>query len=345
MWNEQYGKDWKQQKDHLFERKEVDSISQLLAELLHLEHKGFYFRGQSDARYRVTSSIQRAWHKGEFWRKQTTGLLFPDFSRDLVDFARKTLLTKLSRYHLMDHEIWAYLQHQYCPTPFIDFSIDPFTALHFATNHASSSDGYCSVYAMYPEEYAKNGSERNDMFFLEDFLKDALRKENEGRRTIGAKKLCRNVRFVQESQFKYWGFLDKRGFDDGLDVVSHTPHNGVAFLIVKDFKKWCRKLVCERMKLQKGLFVYSPVEDESLEDFIYRKQQKVNPDGETDDLVYPPMKCFDIPANLVEEARRVLLGERKTDESLGLAPNQEENAVKMMYGEYLNSLVAKFHKP
>ena len=345
MWNEKYGNDWKQQKDRLFERKEFDSIPQLLAELLNLKNNGFFFRGQSDARYRVTSSIQRAWHKGEAWRKQRADLLFPDFSKDLVDFARNTLLAKFSRHHLMDHEIWAYLQHQCCPTPLIDFSIDPFTALHFATNHASTSDGYCSVYAMYPEEYAENGSGMNDIFFLEDFLETARRKENEGLQAIGVNDRIRNIRFVQEAQFKYWGYLDKRDYDDGLDCVPHTPKNGVAFLVVKDFKKWCKKLVCERMKLQKGLFVYSPIEEESLESFISRKQQKVNAKGETNDLVYPPMKCFDIPANLVEEARRVVKGEGISDTTLGLDPNPDERAVKAMYGEYLNRLVSSAKHP
>ncbi len=339
MWNGKYGTDWKQQKDILFDRKEVDSIPQLVAELSELKKAGFFFRGQSDALFRVTSSIQRAWHRGEDWRKKTPTIHFPEFSKGFVKYARDTIMAKYSRSPLMDHEIWANLQHYYCPTPLIDFSTDPCVALHFATNHADNSNGYCSVYAMFPDGYTNNGW--NDFLSLEGFLENAFLKEVESVRLSGAKNLYKNERFIPESRFEHWGFLDKRSYDTGLDKVIHTPKDGVAFLIYKNFSRWNRKIICKRMRLQKGILVYAPIEDESLEDFIFRKQQKMDQDGQTDDLIYQPLKCFDVPGRLVDEARRFVQGEGISNTSLGLEPCREENAARAMYGSYLNSLICK----
>ena len=335
MWNEKYGSDWRQQKDVLFERKEIGSVPQLLSELQQLKEAGFYFRGQSNALYRITSSIQRAWHSGGSWKTKVPCLTFPKFSKELVKFARAGVFAKFRRNHLMDHEILAYLQHNGCPTPLVDFSNDPYVALYFATCHLPPNDGCCSVYAMCPEGYARKGW--NDTLYLEDFLKDAYRQEVECNKASGAKPLCRSVRYVNESRFEHWGFLDKTGFGTELCVADNVPKNGVAFLIVKGFEGWCRKVICERMKQQKGLFVYAPVEDDSLEDFIIKKRRKISATGETDDLIYQPLKCFDIPERLVDEIRRIVRGEGISNESLRLEPNRDENHVKMMYGAYLNS--------
>ncbi len=343
MWNEKYGSDWKRQKDDFFEREEIDSVPQLLAELKQLRNAGFYFRGQSNALYRITSSIQRGWHNGGEWRDDVPNMTFPKFMKGLVEFARLNIFAKFARNHLMDHEIWAYLQHNCCPTPLIDFSNDPFVALHFATSHFSATEGYCSIYAMYPEGYTRRGW--NDILFLEEFLDDAYRKEIECNKASGAKTICKNVRFINETWFKRWGFLDKTGVEVGtdLDVVDYMPKNGVMFLILKNLRKWSRKIICERMKRQKGLFVYAPIEDDSLEDFICRKQQKVSVNGESDDLIYQPLKCFDIPGRLVDEIRRAVRGEGISDETLGLEPNCKENEVKILYGEYLNKIVEESH--
>jgi hypothetical protein len=336
MWNEKYGTDWKQQKDCLFERKEVDSVPQLLAELRQLKNNGFYFRGQSSALFRITSSIQRAWHKGESWRKNVPRLTFPQFSKGLLKFVRSDIFVKYNRLHLMDHEIWANLQHNCCPTPLIDFSNNQFVALHFATSHFSEAEGYCSIYAMYPEGLTGNGW--NDVLYLEEFLKDAYEREVECDKMSGAKSVCKGVRFVKENNFEHWGFLDKTGHGTELAPVDYMPKDGVTFLIKKNLKEWCKKIVCDRMKLQEGLFIYAPIEDESLEDFIFRKWKKITADGETNDLIYQPLKCFDIPERLVKEICRVVKGEGFSDERLGLEPNGEENEVKSMYGAYLNGI-------
>ena len=328
MWNERYGIDWKQQKDILFDRREVDSIPRLLAKLSELKKQGFYFRGQSDACFRVTSSIQRAWHKDENWRKRADDLCFREFSTDLVNFAKNRLSAKWKISSLTDHEIWGYLQHYYCPTPFIDFSFEPLVALHFATSHARTDGGYCSIYAMAPGEYAKG--QWGDFVYLESFLQEAYRER------ASSNNLPDTVDkwSIPEASFKFWGFLDKH--DGGSVDALGMPKDGIAILIVKDFSKWHREVVTKRLKKQKGLFVYAPIEEESLEDFIFQKNRRINPDCD-EGFAYQRMKCFDIPGRLVEEARRWVAGAKISDSSLCLDPCKEENSVKEMYGECLNS--------
>ena len=41
MWKEKYGNGWRRQKDLLFEREEVETVSQLLAKLADVQGRGF----------------------------------------------------------------------------------------------------------------------------------------------------------------------------------------------------------------------------------------------------------------------------------------------------------------
>ena len=334
MWKEKYGSGWRRQKDLLFEREEVETVSQLLAKLAGLQSRGFYFRGQPDARFKITSSIQRAWLDGESWRRRADDLCFAEFSKELVKLARDGLFAGVEKPRVMDHEIWGYLQHYCCPTPFIDFSFDPLVALHFALSHARTDEGCCSVYAMEPEEYRK--SNLRDFIRLDEFLKDAYAGKANRNAPADADATSEEIRSLREAEFEYWGYLDKTA--GGMTSVGGMPKDGVALFIYKDFSKWHRKAVAPRLKSQKGLFVYAPIEDESLEEFIYRKNREIKPDGKNEVFAYPRLKCLDIPGSLVEEARRSVSGAKITESSLCLDPCPEENKAKEMFGSWLNFL-------
>lgn len=333
-----YGFDWKRKKTALFERFEVDTIPQLLDTLQSLREKGYFFRGLSDAKRKLVSSIQRVWHTGGCWKCNSQGMTFAAFMTGLLEHARKSEIFNFCRGLLTDQEIWAYLQHYCCPTPLLDFSENPFVGLFFATNNASETRGFCSLYAIQPSGYI--AKEEQDMQDLDTFIRKATALNDERMASAGIKPSTVPLRLRDEGRFKTWGF-----FKNGGDLPKKDDaypdcllEDGVAFFVSKAGNGWCPKITAGRVNLQEGLFVYAPIEELSFEDFIESKRRKVKPGGCRDDLSYPQLKCFDIPPRLVRELKDVVKGEGITNEQLGLSPCPEENAVKKMFGAYLNAL-------
>jgi hypothetical protein len=347
MMNLKYGRWWKRDKSRLFERKEICSIPQLLALLDDLRNDGYFFRGLPDSRYKIASSIQRIWHGGGCWKCANPSMTFPSFMCSLLDFARASDIFAFGRHCLMDHEIWAYLQHYGCPTPLLDFSTDPLVAAYFATANRRRECGYCSIYAFQPSGMLKG--EQQDMMMLDEYLQNAFEtdleasvRNNQNSKLNLSQGFNYSVRNWRTSQFKHWGFWEA-GHCVGEDINNffELQTNGTAFFISKSSGTWCPRIAAGRMHLQDGLFVYAPIETMSLEDFIKLKNEKRNSDGSSDDLLYPKLKCFDIPPSLVDDLARVVEGDGISEATLGLAPCTEENAVKQMFGSYLNSLRGK----
>jgi hypothetical protein len=187
---------------------------------------------------------------------------------------------------------------------------------------------------MEPEEYRK--SNLRDFIRLDEFLQNAYAKKANRNTSADADTISKEIRSLREAEFEYWGYLDKTA--GGMTSVGGMPKDGVALFIYKDFSKWHRKAVTPRLKKQEGLFVYAPIEDESLEEFMYRKNMEVNPDGDPNGFVYRRIKCLDIPCSLVEETSRSVLGAKITESSLCLDHCPEENKAKEMFGSWLNFL-------
>lgn len=333
----EYGFDWKHQKNELFEREEVDDVSVFLASIKELRISGFYFRGVSNSKRKLVSSIQRAWHNGGCWRCKSPKSTFTTFMTGLLEFARKSDVFDFCPTRILpDHEVWAYLQHYICPTPFIDFSENPFVGLFFATGHAAEKDGFCSLYCIQPSGYLDG--KHQDMMDLDTFITNEIRREEA---LTGFKSDACPVSLRDVARFKAWGFFQEnetmKGKSDPYPLS--LPENGVAFFVSKTGNGWCPKITEGRVNLQDGLFVYAPIEDIALEDFVAEKNAKVKPDGTSEDLFYPKLKCYDIPAKLIRELKEIVKGEGISDEKLGLLPCLEENKIKTMYGEYLKSLI------
>lgn len=341
-----YGCNWRRQKSLLFDRKEIDSVPQLLAELDELRLNNYYFRGQSNAKFAIVSSIQRAWRRGGCWKCKNPTKSYADFMSGLLEFARKSNLFSFCKGSLMDHEIWAYLQHFACPTPLIDFSSNPFVAAFFATEHASDKNGFCSIYAL--ESDLSISGNIQDIQRLDELLQNTVSREKYYVELAGFVYNIRSIRTHSLSRFANWGFMENGVIiNDKVnpEYPKSLPENGFAFLISKDGNNWCPKITSGRMNLQEGLFVYAPIADESLEEFFKRKLDKTDEQGNTQSVIYQKMKCFDIPASNVKELRQAVEGANISRDSLGLSPCEQENGVKAMYGEYLNRLAATAQTP
>ena len=198
--------------------------------------------------------------------------------------------------------------------------------------------------AMFPKGQAK----ATPMMMLDEYLQNAFETDLEAyvgnsqnsKHNLRQTSNC-SIRNWRTSKFEHWGFwIAGRSVGENLSECNfiELQNNGAAFFISKSSERWCPRIAAGRMHLQDGLFVYAPIETISFEDFIKLKNEKLDLNGCSHDLLYPKLKCFDIPPSLVDDLIRVMKGNGISEATLGLAPCPEENAVKQMFGSYLNSL-------
>ena len=115
--------------------------------------KHFFFRGLSEAKYKLYTSGQREYIQNEY---EKLDILYPDFMRFLYDKVSSN--RDLLEYHKVAHiqenasYFFTYLQHYGAPTPYIDFTTDILVALFFCFYHSQhipsdkKIDNFCSVY-------------------------------------------------------------------------------------------------------------------------------------------------------------------------------------------------------
>lgn len=100
----------------------------------------FVWRGMSDARWALHSSLVRAYLKK--YEDMPTELQLQDFEREVIDEAREWALDwHSSSGRLAALELLAALQHYSVPTRLLDFTFNPLIALWFAIEQNDQVDG------------------------------------------------------------------------------------------------------------------------------------------------------------------------------------------------------------
>ena len=156
------------QKELFFEQvnieteKDFDSIFEE-----HIDSKDILYRGTSEAKWRLYSSLQRYWINEKIYKK---GIDYKSFVEKLAENAKKQQGNVLEKYFKKnginpnnDIAILSFLQHHGCPTPLVDWSSSFVNSLYFATENIKMKkddireiDKYFSVY--YIEEKDLNST-------------------------------------------------------------------------------------------------------------------------------------------------------------------------------------------
>lgn len=146
------------QKELFFEQVNIDSVEDF--ESIFEENKNskeILYRGVTEAKWRIYSSLQRYWIKEKIYEK---GIDYKTFVEKTIQNAKKqqgNILEKFFKKNGIspnnDIAVLSFLQHHGCPTPLVDWTNSFVNSLYFATENVIENTGqvreiekYFSVY-------------------------------------------------------------------------------------------------------------------------------------------------------------------------------------------------------
>ena len=236
-----------------------------------------FFRGLTEAKYKLFNSAQRLWILNDLVQWKNKGYI--DFFQQLVNRAGdKLLFKKVFEYYNLhptqrDFPLLSILQHYGAPTPLMDWSYNIDVALYFGTENVEVSyssndiDQYFSIYII-----DKKKQKPKELSNLLDW--------NKGH-------------FPQLNSFKDWENNVNSIFYISDFENDKTPTKG--FRDNRPITTYYNLNILP----QEGLFMFSPFSYKPLEDCFNTDHYK---DGNNLELL--PFNCYNIRKDLAEYIRR-----------------------------------------
>lgn len=297
-------KEWKslEEKREHFEYSQINTDEEL-DEFMANPREDFYFRGLNGARFRLYSSMQRAWIERSLSKRFRYDI--NAFVQKEINKARKKLDSYKEIFHgLKDWEVLCFLQHYGSPTPLIDFTLKLEIALYFASSDVvlkgsdDEIDEYISVYGV-----EKNNGQLIDKNQLANLTIERFRDMG---RDFG--KIDSELQKKIDS-YKNWKYKDILNLLNKKDVDSFGPYSIVKtnrLVCVDDWSNYKIKSnyrTNANVVAQQGVFVVS--KDDAPMDEIFVKEREIkyeqenNRWGEEGGHVYGLMHCWDIHKSLI----------------------------------------------
>lgn len=206
------------QKSYNFEQQNIDTIEDF--DKIYEEYKlkkGIIYRGQSEAKWRLYSKIQRQWIEEKLFDSEDSYQAFLEKIVELGKSEFRAQIREILKEHNIDSEnsisILGYLQHHGCPTPLLDWTYKFQNSLFFALDGLNSGerkteiDDYFSVYHIEEKHFAgsnlrliiETSTESIEKSMLEKMIleiagedenkEEEMRKHFAGRQLLDRKKL------------------------------------------------------------------------------------------------------------------------------------------------------------
>jgi len=287
------------EKEPIFECQTLNDIDSVLARLSTLETEGYFFRGQADASWKLFTAIQREWLNKKLQSKFTS---IHSCIQQHLTYQKAKASCQLNGQQLNDISILSTLQHYGGPTPFLDFTSKPDSALYFATDSdpaagADEATQYVSIYAWKPGKGPSTAS-TNDLTNWESVI-------------------------------------DNCGGISG--AASLSVLQGLTVIYIKQDSGQFLKIANPRLDLQNGLFVYAPKALGKGDPYEALFDGKTIDDvvDVYEGLFIPKLICLNIAKSVIPAVRDRLVKQGVTKDSLGLGSTDWAWTV---YQDFLKSI-------
>ncbi len=289
------------EKDAAFNREQIDDFEALMSRLSALKSEGHFFRGQSDAGWKLYSGIQRDWILKSLSSRFATA---EPFNEQHLRYQQQHAKAELAAHTKQRNDLAdsSALQHYGAPTPFLDFTSEISAALYFAMEEMAAAidretSQRFSIYAWKPGEGPATAS-HNDMTNWETVV------ENSG------------------------------GIDGAVSLDVLKP---VSVIYIKQHSGRFLQIANERVDLQNGLFVYSPkaVRDGLPYEALFTGMTVHDVTDHYDGLFIPKMVCLDVDKTVAGYVRQYLSKHGVTKDALGLA---SDDWARQHYKSFLKTL-------
>lgn len=131
-----------QEKKVFFQYERIDTLENLQKAIDYLSSKkGCRFRGVNEAKYKMTTSLQRECNK----YKIESSVFFESLLKIVRQNSNVQQFFKRKNIIINDISCLSLMQHYALPTPFIDFTVDVCTAVSFALDGLSIVESECDI--------------------------------------------------------------------------------------------------------------------------------------------------------------------------------------------------------
>ncbi len=299
------------QKELFFEQVNIDSIEDF--EEIFKEHKNsskILYRGVSEAKWRIYSSLQRYWINEKIYIK---GIDYKSFVEKIVLNAKKqqgNILENFFRKNGIspnnDIAVLSFLQHYGCPTPLVDWSNSFMNSLYFATENMSESkdevreiEKYFSVYYIEEEKLISTSLVsvvEKGIFEMQQYVKkDVIRNgENEGIHETEMNKFFSNERLELATKM-----LHQNSLIEHITKIERLMTFPLTYFSDINEETDIQFSLNNSMNIinQQGVFIWNsdpfkPIEQVGNEQY-----------GEKGDVIYRFSKCYNINKKLANYIR------------------------------------------
>lgn len=300
----------KEEKNRYVDCVHIKSIEQLVLMLSDLKSKNSFFRGQKHWKWRVNSGAQREWFKNRlFIEKYYKGeSSVNQFFQEFLNFIKSKIL-KIQQSAQDDFSLISELQHYGAPTPFIDFTTQPWVALFFALGMDSCEsaevvgDTNCSLYSFQSGKGAETPA--NDWTNYSEIIRQDLEPAF-ATPTLKCNNLVNTYRFLEDFSCIYLR-------DDETDLL---------------------KLYNPRLAAQKGMFVHlgKKKQHRNLDEVTFLGSDGPSEGQFKNDLSFTKLVCLEISPQLFPRITQEIQKRNITRKSLLL---DDANLAGSFFGKLL----------